>query len=84
MGDEGDEEEITNAQYFSTRGCANDFSTRRYANAQYKCPMPNAQCPMPHSHRACAKIKPNLRVKAKWGLFVPIRLRHNYATNSSR
>jgi len=45
MGDEGDEGEITNAQYFSTRGCANDFSTRRYANAQYKCPMPNAQCP---------------------------------------
>ncbi|MHC5670555.1 MAG: hypothetical protein ACYTXL_00665 [Nostoc sp.] len=24
-------------------GYANDFSTRRYANAQYKCPMPNAQ-----------------------------------------
>ncbi|WP_334782241.1 hypothetical protein [Nostoc sp.] len=24
---------------------------------------------MPHSNRACAKIKPNLRVKAKWGLY---------------
>ncbi|MHC5615438.1 MAG: hypothetical protein ACYTXA_31850 [Nostoc sp.] len=40
-----------NTQYFSTRGCANDF-------AQYKCPIPNtstslgtsAQCPMPNAH----------------------------------
>jgi hypothetical protein len=24
---------------------------------------------MPHSHRACAKIKSNLRAKAKWGLY---------------
>ena len=36
---------MPNAQYFSTRGCANGFSTRRYANAQYKCPMPNAHLP---------------------------------------
>ncbi|MCC5630163.1 histidine kinase [Nostoc sphaeroides CHAB 2801] len=36
-GDEGDEEQelITNAQYF-------DF-------AQYKCPMPHAQYPMPNA-----------------------------------
>ncbi|MEH2065573.1 MAG: hypothetical protein V7K50_25485 [Nostoc sp.] len=34
-GDEGDEGDylIINAQYNSWRGCANDFSTRRYANA---------------------------------------------------
>ncbi|MEH2389786.1 MAG: hypothetical protein V7K14_29300 [Nostoc sp.] len=30
----------------------------------------SAQCPMPDSHRACAKIKPNLRVKAKWGFYL--------------
>ncbi|MDF5735854.1 MULTISPECIES: hypothetical protein [unclassified Nostoc] len=34
--------QVPNAQYFSTRGCAND-------KAQYKCPMPNAQCPMPNA-----------------------------------
>ncbi|WP_180267644.1 hypothetical protein [Nostoc linckia] len=33
---------MPNAQYFSARGCANDY-------AQYKCPMPHAQCPMPHA-----------------------------------
>ncbi|MBN3948645.1 MAG: hypothetical protein HWQ38_20175 [Nostoc sp. NMS7] len=30
----------------------------------------SAQCPIPDSHRACAKIKPNLRVKAKWGFYL--------------
>ncbi|WP_242064804.1 hypothetical protein [Nostoc sp. FACHB-133] len=36
-----------------------------------QCPMPNAQCPIPnsHFHIACAKIKPNLRAKAKWSLY---------------
>ncbi|MDZ7950075.1 collagen-like protein [Nostoc sp. DedQUE09] len=41
------------AQYFSTRGCANGFSTRRCSRSrqlsavetQYKCPIPNAQFP---------------------------------------
>ncbi len=31
---------MPNAPYFCARGCANDY-------AQYKCPMPHAQCPMP-------------------------------------
>ncbi|WP_221642931.1 hypothetical protein, partial [Nostoc sp. 2RC] len=30
---------MPNAQYFSARGCANDY-------AQYKCPMPHAPCPI--------------------------------------
>ncbi|MCL6751441.1 glycogen debranching enzyme N-terminal domain-containing protein [Nostoc sp. CCCryo 231-06] len=42
----GTGEEFSNTQYFSTRGCANDFSTRRYANAQYKSPIPNPQSPL--------------------------------------
>ncbi|MEH2271702.1 MAG: hypothetical protein V7K68_25305 [Nostoc sp.] len=31
--------------------------------------MPYAQFPMPHFNRACAKIKSNLRAKAKWDLY---------------
>ncbi|MDF5737181.1 MULTISPECIES: PAS domain S-box protein [unclassified Nostoc] len=43
---------IPNAQYFSTRGCAN-------GNAEYKCPMPNAQCPI-STIRICTQLlKPN-------------------------
>jgi hypothetical protein len=34
--------QVPNAQYF-------DFPAGRYANAQYKFPMPNAQCPITSS-----------------------------------
>ncbi|MEH2384814.1 MAG: hypothetical protein V7K14_03270 [Nostoc sp.] len=37
---------ITNAQYFSTRGCAKDFATSTpLSTSQYKCPMPNTSLP---------------------------------------
>ena len=48
MGDEGaGGERITNAQYFSTRGYANDFAVPERSRRAVQ--VPNAQCPIPNA-----------------------------------